>query len=145
MKLSQHIIAFFMGYFFYCLFEIDTRGYTHWTMALTGGLAMTVLYALNSREGMTLMKSCFLGALIITAMEFAVGVFDNIIMRWDVWDYSDMPFNIMGQICLPFSFAWALMCIPAYYLCRLIRHRFSCQNPCSFSSCTMSTKNSRTS
>ena len=47
MKLSQHIIAFFMGYFLYCLFEIDTRGYTHWTMALTGGLAMTVLYALN--------------------------------------------------------------------------------------------------
>ncbi len=125
MKLSQHIIAFFMGYFFYCLFEIDTRGYTHWTMALTGGLAMAVLYSINSREGMTLMKSCFLGALIITAMEFAVGVFDNIIMRWDVWDYSDMPFNIMGQICLPFSFAWALICIPAYYLCRLIRHKFS--------------------
>ena len=37
MKLSQHIIAFFMGYFLYCLFEIDTRGYTHWTMALTKG------------------------------------------------------------------------------------------------------------
>lgn len=145
MKLSQHIIAFFMGYFLYCLFEIDTRGYTHWTMALTGGLAMTVLYSINSRDGMTLMKSCFLGALIITAMEFAVGVFDNIIMRWDVWDYSDMPFNIMGQICLPFSFAWALMCIPAFYLCRMIRLRFSSQNPCSFSSRTISTKNSRTS
>ena len=124
MKISQYLIAFFMGYFLYCLFEIDTRGYTHWTMALTGGFAMTVLYAINGREGMTLPKSCFLGAVIITAMEFTVGVFDNIIMRWDVWDYLDMPFNQLGQICIPFSLAWTLMCIPAYFLCRIIRKRF---------------------
>ncbi|MBO5103697.1 MAG: hypothetical protein J6B74_01360 [Ruminococcus sp.] len=113
-----------MGYFIYSLVEIINRGYTHWTMSLTGGLIMMILYSLNNRRTMTLIKSCFAGSVIITAVEFAVGVFDNIIMHWNVWDYSGMPFNLLGQICLLFSCYWFLLCIPAYYLCRLIRNRF---------------------
>ncbi|MCM1007123.1 MAG: putative ABC transporter permease [Ruminococcus flavefaciens] len=125
MKLSQYTFAFLMGYFIYSLIEIINRGYTHWTMALTGGLVLTILYAVNSRRTMTLIKSCFIGAVIITSIEFTVGVFDNIIMRWNVWDYSDMPFNILGQICPHFSLYWFLLCIPSYYLCMLIRKKFS--------------------
>ncbi len=124
MKFAQHFFAFLMGYFIYSLVEIINRGYTHWTMSLTGGIIMMILYSLNSRRTMTLIKSCFAGSVIITAVEFAVGVFDNIIMHWNVWDYSDMPFNLLGQICLLFSCYWFLLCIPAYYLCRLIRNRF---------------------
>ena len=37
MKLSQLIFSFLMGYFSYSLIEILLRGYTHWTMCLTGG------------------------------------------------------------------------------------------------------------
>lgn len=125
MKLSQYTFAFLMGYFIYSLIEIINRGYTHWTMALTGGLVLTILYAVNSRRTMTLIKSCFIGAVIITSIEFTVGVFDNIIMRWNVWDYSDMPFNILGQICPHFSLYWFLLCIPSYYLCMIIRKKFS--------------------
>ncbi|MBQ8349720.1 MAG: hypothetical protein IJY19_08785 [Ruminococcus sp.] len=125
MKLSQYTFAFLMGYFIYSLIEIINRGYTHWTMALTGGFVLAILYAVNSRRTMTLIKSCFIGAVIITSIEFTVGVFDNIIMRWNVWDYSDMPFNILGQICPHFSLYWFLLCIPSYYLCMFIRKRFS--------------------
>lgn len=124
MKLSQGIFAFLMGYFIYSLIEIINRGYTHWTMALTGGAVLAILYYINSRRTMTLIKSCFIGSVVITAIEFAVGVFDNIIMKWNVWDYSDVPLNLLGQICLPFSAAWFLLCIPAYYVCRAIRSRF---------------------
>lgn len=125
MKLSQYTFAFLMGYFIYSLIEIINRGYTHWTMALTGGFVLAILYAVNSRRTMTLIKSCFIGAVIITSIEFTVGVFDNIIMSWNVWDYSDMPFNILGQICPHFSLYWFLLCIPSYYLCMLIRKKFS--------------------
>ncbi|MDE6035600.1 MAG: putative ABC transporter permease [Ruminococcus sp.] len=114
-----------MGYFLYSLIEILNRGYTHWTMSLTGGFILAVLYALNSTRGITLLKSCFIGSVIITATEFTVGVFDNIIMHWNVWDYSEMPFNVSGQICLLFSCYWFLLCIPAYYLCGIIRRKFS--------------------
>lgn len=125
MKLSQYTFAFLMGYFIYSLIEIINRGYTHWTMALTGGFVLAILYAVNSQRTMTLIKSCFIGAVIITSIEFTVGVFDNIIMRWNVWDYSDLPFNILGQICPHFSLYWFLLCIPSYYLCMLIRKKFS--------------------
>jgi uncharacterized membrane protein len=113
-----------MGYFLYSLVEIVGRGYTHWTMSLTGGIILAALYSINSLRSLTLWKSCFIGALLITAVEFAVGIFDNIIMHWEVWDYSDLPLNFMGQICLFFSLYWYILCIPAYYLCRSIRKRF---------------------
>jgi hypothetical protein rflaF_18891 len=125
MKLAQYTFSFLMGYFIYSLIEIVSRGYTHWTMALTGGLVFSVLYAINSRRTMTLIKSCFIGAVVITSIEFIVGVFDNIIMHWNVWDYSGMPFNILGQICPHFTLYWFLLCIPSYYLCMLIRKKFS--------------------
>ncbi len=121
MKVSEGFFSFLMGFFIYSLLEIVSRGYTHWTMSVTGGVVLTILYALSSRG--TLMKSCFLGAIIITLIELAVGIFDNLIMNWAVWDYSAMPLNFLGQICLPFSGLWFLLCIPAFYLCRGIRAR----------------------
>ena len=124
MKFSQYLFSFLMGYFLYSLVEIVGRGYTHWTMSLTGGIILAALYSINSLRSFTLWKSCFIGALLITAVEFAVGIFDNIIMHWEVWDYSDLPLNFMGQICLFFSLYWYILCIPAYYLCRSIRKRF---------------------
>lgn len=50
-----------------------------------------------------------LGAIIITIFEFIVGVIVNIILKWNVWNYATVPFNIMGQICLPFSLIWIVL------------------------------------
>ena len=121
MKTAGMSISFFMGFFIYSLIEIVSRGYTHWTMALTGGVVLMTLYIINSNSAMTLIKSCFIGAVFITLIEFAVGIIVNKIFEWHVWDYSEVPFNIMGQICLPFSIAWFLLCIPAYFLCHFIK------------------------
>lgn len=127
MKLAQNLYAFLMGYFIYSLIEILARGYTHWTMSLTGGTVLAILYSLSSRRAMTLIKYCFIGSLVITSLELAVGIFDNLIMHWNVWDYSSLPMNFHGQICLQFSMIWFILCIPAYYLCRLIKRRLSDQ------------------
>ena len=45
-------------------------------------------------------------------------------MGWNVWDYSDMPLNLYGQICLPFTGLWFLLCIPAFGICRIAERRF---------------------
>jgi uncharacterized membrane protein len=125
MKISQYIFSFLMGFFLYSLVEIAGRGYTHWTMAVTGGFILALLYALNRSGTLSLIRSCFAGALLITAVEFWVGIFDNLIMHWNVWDYSELPFNIMGQICLPFSLYWFVLCIPARFICRGIDRCFA--------------------
>ena len=139
MNRSQYFFAFLMGFFLYSLVEIAGRGYTHWTMSLTGGLVLALLYHINSRDAVTLIRSCFAGAIAITAIEFPVGVFDNIIMHWEVWDYSDVPFNLLGQICLPFTCYWFVLCIPARFLCRRIMRQFGDQKPSALSSDTSPT------
>ena len=46
------------------------------------------------------------GAAIVTALELLVGLIVNRWLGWNVWDYSDMPGNLWGQVCLPFAVAW---------------------------------------
>ena len=116
---------FLLGCFGYSLLEILARGFTHWTMTLTGGIAAAVLYLLHaSAPPRTLFLQCLCGAVFITALEFLVGIADNLIFRWQVWDYSDMPFNLYGQICLPYSTLWFVLCIPAIGLCHAVLQRF---------------------
>ncbi len=120
MKLSRYVFVFLMGFFLYAFVEVTGRGYTHWTMCITGGIVLLVIYTLSNRPATSLIRTCLLGTAAITLIEFAVGVFDNIIMGWEVWDYSDIPLNILGQVCPLFSLLWFVLCIPAYYLCRYI-------------------------
>ena len=41
---------FLLGAFVYSLLEIVCRGYTHWTMTLTGGTAAVGLYLIYEEE-----------------------------------------------------------------------------------------------
>ena len=125
-NIGVRMLVFLTGCFVYSLLEIASRGFTHWTMTLTGGLILTILYEMHVRlTGTPLWQKCLTGSVIITSVEFTVGVIVNIILRWNVWDYSDMPFNVLGQICLPFTVLWFFLCIPAYYVCRTISRRLS--------------------
>ena len=42
--------------------------------------------------------------------------------KQDGWDYSDMPFNILGQVCLPFSALWVLLSALAIILDDYLRY-----------------------
>jgi len=93
-------------------------------MALTGGAALLALYIINIKMSKSnVFLKCLIGAITITALEFTVGVIINIILKWDVWDYSNRPLNILGQICPLFFFFWYLLCIPGFALCGFIRKR----------------------
>lgn len=54
----------------------------------------------------------FLAALFITsALEYLTGVLLDVVFEQRWWDYSSMPFNIQGFICLKFSILWGLGCV----------------------------------
>ena len=90
------------------LLEILWRGYTHWSMALAGGCA-ALLLSVIARRRCAFLRKCLAGALAITAVEFSFGLLFNVLGGLQVWDYSAQPFNIMGQICLPFCLLWLLL------------------------------------
>ncbi|MBR6106968.1 MAG: hypothetical protein IKQ39_03075 [Oscillospiraceae bacterium] len=121
---GEYIAAFLFGFFAYCLFEIALRGRTHWTMGLLGGISLALLYSMEHRLDAPRTVRALLGALFVTAAEFTVGVFDNLIMGWQVWDYSDRPFNLLGQICPLFTVVWFVLCLFGLHFCKLLRRQY---------------------
>jgi len=100
-------VVFLLGGIAYGSMEILFRGYTHWTMVLTGGACVLTFYLLSDwMLAMPLIAAALVGAAIITLYEFSVGYVVNVRLGWDVWDYSRERFNIMGQICPLFSLIW---------------------------------------
>lgn len=113
------LLVFVSGGGIYSLLEILWRGYTHWTMAVTGGVCMLLLNGVNRLcSRWALVFRCLTGSVIITSIEFVVGLIVNRAAGLSVWDYSDMPGNLLGQICPAFSAMWFLLCIPAFGICR---------------------------
>ena len=115
--LREYTAVFAVGGLGYGAIELIWRGRTHWTMALTGGACLSGLYALAQKEH-PLWKFCLEGAGMITAAELAVGLLVNRKLKWNVWDYSSVPLNLLGQICPLYSLLWYLICRPGNRVCR---------------------------
>ena len=102
----------------YYLAEVLFRGYSHWSMALCGGVCLTLIFHINKKmSGKKILLRALAGAGMITAVELTCGCIVNLALGWEVWDYSHMPMNILGQICLPFTLLWFCVCIPVCAVC----------------------------
>lgn len=105
------IAVFVLGAGAYGAMEILFRGYTHWTMLLTGGACILTMYYMQEwMFEMPLVLGALAGALVITVYEFFVGIIVNLKFGWGVWDYSALPGNILGQICPAFTAIWFCVC-----------------------------------
>jgi len=104
----------------YGLLEILCRGYTHISMILVGGICFVAMVRI-SKSSLTFAAQCLTGALFITAMEFAAGWLVNLRMGLGVWDYSQEPLHLYGQICPKFTILWCALCAVVLPLCRLAR------------------------
>lgn len=114
------ITVFILGGMAYGLMEVLFRGYTHWSMVITGGACVLTLYLIMDwTMKLPLVVAALAGAGIITFYEFCVGMLVNVSFGWHVWDYSSMPGNILGQICPLFTGLWFAMCLVFFGLVRL--------------------------
>ena len=104
-------ILFLVGGFIYAGIEIGMRGFTHWSMFIVGGLCFVIIGLLNEcyTWDIPLLLQMLYGAFVITALELISGYILNIKLGWNIWDYSDRPFNFYGQICLLNSCLWFLL------------------------------------
>ena len=125
-KREELFIIFLTGAFVYGLIEILFRGFTHWTMAITGGVAFLLIHIINTKAKNTgLFFKCLTGCFIITGLELIVGIIVNRQLHLNVWDYSTQSFNLLGQICPLFSFLWFLISAPAIFLSRFISKKLN--------------------
>ena len=107
-RYHKEIILGFIGGLLYIIIELIWRGYSHWTMFVLGGLCFVCLGRINEviPWNMPLWQQALIGTAIITGLEFITGCIVNLWLGWNVWDYSNVPFNVLGQICLPYILLW---------------------------------------
>lgn len=124
MQTLKAFTVFCFGGLSYGIIEILWRGSTHISMFLAGGLCFLIITAIDSWElfGGRILLEAPVCALSITAVELVCGVIVNMRLDMGVWDYSELPLNLWGQICLPFTALWLLLAIPAVLASRLLRH-----------------------
>ena len=72
-----------------------------------GAAVLTVaLYRFRNHSG----KLSFLGGMLVgSAVEYGCSWFQEAVFGTRSWDYSDMPFNLNGRICLMYSFFWGVL------------------------------------
>lgn len=110
MKVFLHyLFVSLIGGFGYCLIEIIYRGRTHYSMFFAGAIVLSTFYYMAKNTDIPFYLKCIIGMIIITAIELIFGIWFNIILEEGVWDYSNMPLNFLGQICVPFSAIWLVL------------------------------------
>ncbi len=108
MKYLKLPAGFMFGGTLYVLIEILWRGYSHYSMFIAGGLGFLLFMAVNRHlvKKTGYLFSAVICAIGITAIEFVLGCIFNIWLGLNIWDYSNIPLNFMGQICELYSTIW---------------------------------------
>lgn len=107
--MKNYLILFGLGAFSYGLIEVLWRGYSHWSMMIAGGICFSVFSLISEKLKLPLLYKCILGSLSVTSVELVFGLFFNVFLGLSVWDYSNIPLNLFGQVCLLFSVLWGFL------------------------------------
>ena len=109
----------------YLCIELAWRGRTHWTMLPLAAAIFVCAGVLDERENPPpFWAQVAIGTGIATALELVTGLVLNAWMNLGVWDYSNLPGNILGQICPQFTAAWAILMVVSIKLENLM-HKIS--------------------
>lgn len=110
-KLSEYLFLWTVGGIIYYAIEMIFRGYSHWTMFLLGGICL--LFFAIQQKAVKWQDPFWIQVLrctvFVTCSEFTTGIIVNKWLNWEVWDYSDQPFQLFGQICPLFIFLFSML------------------------------------
>ena len=86
---EKGLFIFIIGGLGYGIIEILFRGFTHWSMIITGGSALISIYLINKAlPNTSIILKSIVGCFIITLLEFTVGLVVNKLYSFGVWDYT---------------------------------------------------------
>lgn len=116
--LAYFIIYSFAGYIIETIFGIVTKGVWESRQSFLYGpfcgiyglgaaIMIIFLHKYHKKYNILFIGGFFLGSVI----EYLVSWLGEIILHIKWWDYSNMPLNINGRICVYFSFFWGFLAI----------------------------------
>lgn len=120
----KYVVLFLVGGLLYGSIEILWRGYTHPSMIVVGGIGFLLVGGINDwfPRQISIIGQGLIGGTIITGLELLSGLFLNVYLGFRIWDYSDLPLNVMGQICVPFWGLWCLLAVAAIVVDDYLRY-----------------------
>ncbi len=124
-RFSEYLFLGALGGSAYYMIEILFRGYSHWSMFLLAGTCM-IFFA---QQGIwvqwkdPMWRQFLRSMLFLLCGEFITGILVNGIFQWQVWDYSDEPFNLFGQICLLYAVFFSGLCVVGIWCARFVAER----------------------
>lgn len=120
---GKPLTLYTIGGIAYYMVEMLYRGYSSWTMIIVGGLVFMLIGNINEHLSWKtlLWKQCGIATIIVLIVEFISGCIINLYFNMNIWDYSDLPYNLYGQICLYYSIIWYFLSIIAIILDDLLR------------------------
>ena len=123
-NILKYFTLFIIGGISYYFIEIIYRGYSHFSMIIVGGICFVLIGAINefSNKEVPLLLQMILAVLIVDTIELISGIIINKVLLLNVWDYSNLRFNLLGQISLRSSIAWFFLSLLAIYMADLLRY-----------------------
>lgn len=111
-KISKYLLLLTIGGCLYYTFEILFRGFSHWSMFILGGICMVFCTVQGQiiRWKDPMWIQIIRCSIFVMAMEFSTGIILNKWCGLKIWDYSDLPLQLFGQICLPFGIIFSGLC-----------------------------------
>lgn len=114
MRIWKKAVLFYLGGMAYMTLEFLWRGRSHGSMFLLGGGCFLLVGKLHKCLKLPLWCQLIVAAGAITVLELLVGMAVN--QNYEVWDYRQMTYNYLGQICLNYSLLW----IPVSFLAMML-------------------------
>jgi len=90
--------------------KFSNRGFLNGPVCPIYGFGMVTILLLVTPVQDNLFLLFIFSMLLTTAIEFITGFALEKIFNAKWWDYSDLPFNIKGYVCLKFSIYWGIAC-----------------------------------
>ena len=93
-------------------------------MFILGGLSFLVIGEINEHLSWDtpFYIQCLIGTTGVLILEFIFGCIVNLWLNLDVWDYSNQPLNILGQVCISFALLWFILTAVAIVIDDYIRY-----------------------
>lgn len=123
-KFMKYIFLFITGGFAYGMVENISRGFSHISMFIAGGICFILIGLLNEifPWEMSLISQMVISSLIVTVVEFVTGLVVNVWLKLNIWNYSSLPYDVMGQVCLLFTNIWFFLSLFAILLDDYLRY-----------------------
>ena len=109
------IIGAFAGWILECVFKFmaghlnKSPGILNTPFCILYGFGTVVLSVIISKLTTNATLLFILTMVILTAMEYITYILLKDLYNIELWDYSDMKFNIDEKVCLEFSLIWGTL------------------------------------